>query len=973
MTQTAEHRPAARRRRFRHDDLVAVDLFCADEDTEILTTAGWKRYDRVAVGDIALTIRPDGSAAEWQPVEAVNVFPAEQRRMQMVEGRGISALTTENHRWLSNYRATTPAGRAYRWRIVRSDELTCDDRVPMSAPVANLPTASTVPDAIVELVAWYWTEGTDRASGRVHIVQDHTVNPQHVAAIRSALVEAFGPEREKRKRPDGPLWAENRRGNQTTFGLNRAAAAALREAAPGKVPSIGWLATLTQPQLNLFIERSPNADGHERAGSTGRAERVLSQGDQARASAFQAACLIAGHAASMKRYESTYSHGGAVRPAELWAVTVGMRQFVKPLRQKRVQWVEHDGIVWCPTTPNGTWLARRNGTAYFTGNSGFGGLTRGIEEAGFTTIMAANHNRYKVEVHEANHRHAEHWIADLVDPESSDYHSARDLPAADLLAAGISCVNHSQANSIKAYDQGLTLFDLDDPAYEERVTRSERDRATANCALHYAERHHPRLILLECTTELASWGPAIPGRPKVGDGSTYRWWLKQFGTLGYRHKILYLNSMFFGVPQSRDRWFGAFWDRRLPAPDLEHRPPSWCGSCQQVVEAVWTWRTGIPATGSVRYGKQYNYRCPSCRAEVIPPVSPSLNALDLTHLGTRIGDRDKPLAASTMARAERCRQRFAEFPAVLMPAAAMHLPERHPWQLMAAQAGQQETGIAATGAVIAAHRHNGDGQPLTRPMDTVTATHEKAMLIASTGVLIGAAGHTYERPGSDCRSRGLDQPLWAQSATNATGLLTPPIAVAVDNYQGIPRGAHEPLPTQAGSETLGLLTAQIPGLLTAAGTIKHNGVAAEAKYRAHPLSDPLGTVVGSAVTQGLLFSGWYKQNGSQGTETAPHPLSDPLGTLTGRDTTAILTAGWAEALARLKLEDCFFRMMGPHEVGRGCGFDVDFPGYGYQGTFVVWGRAGDQVDGYGNAVSPQVGAWIGGRLRAILDTSEAAG
>lgn len=70
--------------------------------------------------------------------------------------------------------------------------------------------------------------------------------------------------------------------------------------------------------------------------------------------------------------------------------------------------------------------------------SGFGGLTKGIEQAGFTTIMAANHNRYKIEVHEANHPDAEHWIADLVDPESADYHSARDLPAADLLAAGVS-------------------------------------------------------------------------------------------------------------------------------------------------------------------------------------------------------------------------------------------------------------------------------------------------------------------------------------------------------------------------------------------------------------------------------------------------------------------------------------------------------------------------------------------------------
>jgi hypothetical protein len=71
--------------------------------------------------------------------------------------------------------------------------------------------------------------------------------------------------------------------------------------------------------------------------------------------------------------------------------------------------------------------------------SGYGGLTCGIEEAGFQTIVAANHNRHKVEVHEANFPHAEHWIADLVDENAPTYHSARDLPAADLLAAGVSC------------------------------------------------------------------------------------------------------------------------------------------------------------------------------------------------------------------------------------------------------------------------------------------------------------------------------------------------------------------------------------------------------------------------------------------------------------------------------------------------------------------------------------------------------
>jgi site-specific DNA-cytosine methylase len=535
--------------------------------------------------------------------------------------------------------------------------------------------------------------------------------------------------------------------------------------------------------------------------------------------------------------------------------------------------------------------------------SGFGGLTEGIKRAGFTTIMAANHNSYKVEVHEANHPEAEHWIADLVDPEASDYHSARDLPAADLLAAGVSCVNHSQANTIKAYEQGVGLFELEDPDYEARVTRSERDRATANCVLHYASQHHPRLILVECTTELTSWGPAVPGRKKVGDGSTYRWWLKQFDLLGYDHKVLYLNSMFFGVPQSRNRGYWAFWKKYLPAPDLEHRPVSRCHGCDKDVEAVWTWRTGIPPTGSVSYGKQYDYRCPHCRREVVPPITPSIAALDLTDLGVRIGDKPVktfadgfvgPLARSSMARAERCRQRFAEFPAVLMPAKGVHGSERLLLQPMATQTSQQETAILSTGPVV--------------------------------------------------------EPLWTQPADQTMA----PAALAVANYQGAPRSAHEPLPTQVGSETLAVVS---------------SGVIPYRKNTVPTLhGEAMPTFTSEQIPGLLTAAGWYKQNGPTGTETAPHPVTDPLGTLTSRDTTALLMAQWRATLAELPLEDCFYRMMAAHEIGRGCGFDVDFNDY--RGTFKVWGSARNQVDGFGNAVSWPVGTWIGSRLRAVIHTPQ---
>ncbi len=604
--------------------------------------------------------------------------------------------------------------------------------------------------------------------------------------------------------------------------------------------------------------------------------------------------------------------------------------------------------------------------------SGFGGLTRGIERAGFTTIMAANHNRYKIDVHERNHPEAEHWIADLVDPESADYHSAADLPAADFLVAGVSCTNHSKANVKRAYRQGLTLFEMDhDEEYEENVTRSERDRATALCVLQYAERHRPRAILLECTTEFQAWGPALPGKTKIGDGTTYKWFLRQLKNMKYRRQIMFFNSMFFGVPQSRNRWFGLFTQESLPVPDVEHRPMTWCQPCDQVLPAVWTWKTGVPPSGSVSWGQQYIYTCPRCRREVVPPMTPSIEALDLSDLGPRIEDKPiknfynkageligtGPMAPATMARGQRCKDRFGDFPAVLMPVKATRGVERTVWEPASTQTSQLETSVLSTGrpvllhgSVFAAHRHNGDGKHITQPMDTVTSTHERALFS------MGITNYQGE-------ARGLDQALPTQGGSETMGLLSArvmpnrtngtsrnlgqPMETVVGNAgsgglsvlsTGILPFRNNTVPTVATTEAAPTMTAdQIPGLITAAGTIKNNGGVDQAGYRAHPVSNPLGTIVAEG-GQALMTSGWC----------APDTY-----------------AQWQRQLAEMPLGKCHFRMLFKHEVGRSCGFDVDFPGH--QGTFEVWGSARDQVDGFGNAVSPPIGEWIGHRVRAVLD------
>jgi DNA (cytosine-5)-methyltransferase 1 len=457
-------------------------------------------------------------------------------------------------------------------------------------------------------------------------------------------------------------------------------------------------------------------------------------------------------------------------------------------------------------------------------------------------------------------------------------------------------------------------------------------------------------MLIECTTELVAWGKGRPDNPRIGDGSTYRWWLSEVHKLGYRSRTMYLNSQFFGVPQSRDRIYIAFWDERLAEPDLDHRPQAWCRRCDGTVESVWAWRTGIPPSGRVSYGEQYHYVCPRCSSQVVPPMTPSLHALDLSDLGTRIGDRKKPLAAASMARAERCRQRFGEFPAVLMPAKAVHGTEKHPWQPMATQTSQQETAIVSTGA------------------------------------LMKVAGNTFERDGSDCRTRTLAEPLFTQTASEEIALVAPPIAGLVPYRAGNrPTLVHEPMATQGSHEAFAVLSAgvvpyrantigtvhaepmpaitaqQIPGLITAAGIIETKGGTAQTDGRARGLHLPVGSITGIR-SQQLLFSGWYKQNGGAG-DTAPHPLSDPLGTITARDTTAALFAEWRARLADITLDDCMYRMMFHWEVGRGCGFDCSFGDYA--GSFKVWGGARDIVDGYGNAVSPAVGEWISMRLKVV--------
>lgn len=418
-------------------------IFCADEETEILTDEGWKRYNEVRVGEHVLTLNHDTGVAEWQPTSRVNVFDAAPRQMLSMEGQRHSSLTTMDHRWPVMSVARRDGGirlREPQWKT--SATLTTEDRLRVAAPCSNLPTIAKYSDTVVELVAWTWTEGTVLPGGSsLRIYQSEKVNPQHCASIRAALTAEFGPacKLDMRTIREQQIAAWREETNPTTgitsFHLNVwASRPILDHLDEQKVVDPLFISRLTQSQLELFVNKSLDGDGQRRNGVD-----ILGQRLEERNRSFEMACILLGRPVNTVAYDEK-------RPER----KPGTKQFFTSARGNdtitihnkgtfKREIVEHDGIVWCPTTPNGTWLARRRGTVYFTGNCEDGsGSMSGDREMWAKAVMlclldlAKTQKRTMHVIHFGSPGQFEH--IGFTKPE--DFNSERIVMAAELFFNG---------------------------------------------------------------------------------------------------------------------------------------------------------------------------------------------------------------------------------------------------------------------------------------------------------------------------------------------------------------------------------------------------------------------------------------------------------------------------------------------------------------------------------------------------------
>ena len=81
------------------DDVHKFDVGCVDEETEIWTKEGWKKYNEVSDNEIILTLNTETNKFEYQKVDKWNIYDYDGEMVEF-DGPNINQILTPNHRCL---------------------------------------------------------------------------------------------------------------------------------------------------------------------------------------------------------------------------------------------------------------------------------------------------------------------------------------------------------------------------------------------------------------------------------------------------------------------------------------------------------------------------------------------------------------------------------------------------------------------------------------------------------------------------------------------------------------------------------------------------------------------------------------------------------------------------------------------------------------------------------------------------------
>lgn len=366
---------------------------CVSEDTEILTDSGWKTYDQISVGENILTFDHKSENLIYQPIQRIVCYPYKGIMINL-KSKSIDALLTPRHRVLQQ-RYDTPRRKYkdYEFRFaINSKPYT---RIPVAGIFEG--NSNGFSDDFIRLLAWVITEGnisiqhSKLKDCRTICIVQSEVNVPYVQEIRQVIeiinkeimiVGSNGKYGGIISREGDQFSLISRRGKKhyikgynehTTSGKNgRVHTFHLSDKISQKIINTlingihfipRTLLNLSQRQLNILYDTLMKGDGSIREYTTRVSKQPRKGGSnfvqkrEKTIDSFQELCIKIG-----KRSVKARNTNG------LYTASISNKNWVQLSKPRNINKILYEGIVWCVTVENSTWIARRNGRIFITGN-----------------------------------------------------------------------------------------------------------------------------------------------------------------------------------------------------------------------------------------------------------------------------------------------------------------------------------------------------------------------------------------------------------------------------------------------------------------------------------------------------------------------------------------------------------------------------------------------------------------------------
>lgn len=344
---------------------------CTDELTEALSKEGWKKYNQLREGEEILTKNPITGVLEWQPIQKLNIYPDFKGDLYHFKNKSFDALVTSEHRWLANVTTKRNTNNFYTTRELYEGKLRLIHR--QGEYIG--PKESPYSDDLINLIGWILTDGSLRyydlpgkprhgKPWKVTLTQSYTANPGKVKLINE-LLDRLGYNYHKKDKSGSYNWV-----------FNNDLANKLHKIIPNKRLTMPFLLSLPKHQLEILYNSMSLGDGH-------RGGNAIITGKKDQADMIQVLNILLGRTSNInirdrvgrKGYSDkiTNKKGYVETKNKSYSVTSGRRKYfhTKSTRgESHITKLENqEQLVWCPTVENQTWVARRNGKQYITGNS----------------------------------------------------------------------------------------------------------------------------------------------------------------------------------------------------------------------------------------------------------------------------------------------------------------------------------------------------------------------------------------------------------------------------------------------------------------------------------------------------------------------------------------------------------------------------------------------------------------------------